>query len=150
MPLLRSPFSYSTAIQQTMVASGFFNGLYPDGTDAVDNGKGLYTYGPSTTNGGLFYWNNNEPIICGQFHVDLRGSGNMSLYLVSIDSTGAVIAGSPILIEQQTAVQYVALDESRFKAVILPGQALQLVTTSVSGQIPIAQAVASIERTFVR
>lgn len=150
MPLKRTPFSNSTAIQQTTAAGVAFDGSYPDGTDAVDNGKGLYTYGDSPVHAGLFYWNNQESIICGQFHIDLRGAGNISLYLVSLDGAGTEVAGSAILIESQTGVQFLALDESRFKVVLLPGQALKLVTSVIGGQKQIAQAVASIERTYVR
>lgn len=150
MTLVRTPYSNSTAIQQTTAAGVAFDGAYPDGSDAVDNGKGMYAYGDSPTHAGLFYWNNAESIICGQFHIDLRGSGTISLYLVSIDDAGAEVAGSAILIEQQTGVTFVALDESRFKVVLLPRQALKLVTTAVGSQKQIAQAVASIERTYVR
>jgi len=145
----RTPFSNSTAIQQTTAAGIAFDGLFPDGTDAVDNGKGIYVFGDAPAHAGLFFWDNNEPIICGQFHIDLRGSGNISLYVVQIVN-GATVAGSDILIEQQTGVQFVALDEARFKTVLLPGQGLKLVTTAVSAQKQIAQAVASIERTYVR
>lgn len=150
MPNKRLAFSNSTAIQQTTAAGVAFDGAFPNGTDAVDNGRGMYTFGDAPAHAGLFYWDNNEALICDQFHVDLRGSGNISLYLVSLDSAGSIIAGSDILIEQQTGVQFVALDKARFQTVLLPRQGLKLVTTAVGGQKQIAQAVASIERTYVR
>lgn len=150
MPNKRIPYSNSTAIQQTTAAGVAFDGAFPDGTDAADNGRGMYVFGDSPTHAGLFFWDNNEALICDQFHVDLRGSGNINLYIVSLDAAGAVIAGSEILIEQQTGVQFVALDKARFQTVLLPRQALKLTTTAVGGQKQIAQAVASIERTYVR
>ena len=64
-------------------------------------------------------------------------------------------AGYPIIkgvikIEEQTGTTFVALDESKFKVALLPFQALMLITTAAAAKIQIAQAVGSLERTYVR
>jgi hypothetical protein len=156
MATIRRAGSSSTAIQQRVTAGNRFDGTLPTGDSPVGAAPNspIYKYAPQAA-GGLFYWDVNESVICGQFHVSLGGSADVRLYLVNLDPA-SVIAGSPtalagesILIEESTGVNFVALDESKFRCLILPFQALQLVTTS-SGAAQIAQAVASIERTFVR
>jgi hypothetical protein len=153
----RTPASYSTAIQQRIASGGSFDGTVPQqGGVTADSALvgAVYKY-PETGNGGLFFWNASEAIVCGQFHVDLGGSGDMSLYLVNLDPASPdptnpqILAGERILVESQAGVQFVRLDESQFKVVLLPGQALQLITTA-GGASQIAQAVASIERTYIR
>lgn len=156
-PTLRTPATYSTAIQQTINSGKNFDGTMPTG-DSPLSPYGLYKYAAQDA-GGLFYWDANEPIICGQFHCDLGGSGNFSLYLAQLnvasvqafrkDGTTAVTIDSVILIEEQTSVNFVALDEARFKTVLLPYQGLKLVT-GMSSAVQVAQAVASIERTYIR
>jgi len=150
MATLRLPQSTSTAIQQRTDAGVAFNGALPAGDATLDLiNRGVYKYAASAT-GGLIYWDNNEPLICGQMHIWLGGSGDISLYLVNLDANKAVIADERILVEEQTGVSFIALDEARFKTVLLPNQALQLITTAVPGKSQIVQAVASLERTYVR
>jgi len=155
MATLRTPQSTSTAIQQRTTVGAGFTGQFPNnGGPPLDStldlvNRGIYKF-PQATNAGLIYWDANEPLICGQMHIWLGGSGDISLYLVNLDANKAIIAGERILVEEQTGVSFVALDEARFKTVLLPNQALQLVTTAVGGQSQIVQAVASLERTYVR
>ncbi len=158
MPLTkRTPASYSTAIQQRIASGGNFDGTIPQqGGSAADSPLvgAIYKY-PEANRGGLFFWNASEAIVCGQFHVYLGGSGDVNLFLVNLDPASPdptnpqVLPGERILIESLAGVQFVRLDESQFKAVLLPGQALQLITTA-TGAEQIAQAVASIERTYIR
>ncbi len=151
---VRQAYSYSTSIQQKIASGHNFDGTFPTGDSPL---AGSFRYEFASQNaGGLFFWDMYaEPVICGQFHCDLGGPADFSLYLVNLDvasvkaGTPTVVSGSEILIEEQTGVKFVALDEARFKVVVLPYQALKLVTT-VSGAAQIAQAVASIERTYVR
>lgn len=153
----RIPASYSTAIQQSVAAASFFDGSLPNVDSPLQLG-GVYRY-PQGTVGGLFYWDATEAIVCGQFHCDLGASADFHLYLVNLDPTSVYTwlkdtttpptVVSQIKIEEQTGATYVALDESRFKCVLLPFQGLLLVTTA-SGKAQMAQAVASIERTYVR
>lgn len=147
--------SYSTAIQQRIASGSFFDGAFPAGdSPASGTGQAIYKYAEGTV-GGLFFWDANEPVICSQFHISLGGAADVSLYLVNLDPA-SILAGAPvplanesILIEQATGATFVALDEARFKTVLLPGQALKLVTTSSSAK-QIAQAIASLERTYIR
>lgn len=153
----RVALSTSTAIQQRVISGQHFDGTIPNvagvANDSPFVGMMIYKYAPAS-NGGLFFWNINEAVICGQFHIDLGGAADFSLYLVNLnpasDPTNPTpLSGERFLIEQQSGIVFAALDEARFKTVILPGQALQLITTA-SGAAQAAQAVASIERTYIR
>ncbi len=148
MTVERYAASYSTAIQQRITSGQHFDGTLPVADSVIGGNGSIYKY-PIASAGGLFYWNASESIVISQFHVDLGGSGNVSLYIVNLDDDNAVISGESILIEQATAATFVALDEARFKTVLLPKQALQLITTNSSNP-QIAQAVGSLERTFIR
>lgn len=153
----RLAYTFSSAIQQRITAAGTFNGTFPTGDCPIAaGGPMIYKFGAQAA-GGLFFWDMNEPVICGQFHIDCGSSADIKLYLVNLDpttcklgSTPTVLTGESILIEEQTGANYVALDEARFKCVMLPYQALQLVVTGAAGTAMIAQAVGSIERTYVR
>lgn len=157
----RLPYTQSTAIQQRITAGNTFNGTFPTGDCPLANASGspgpmIYKFGAQAA-GGLFFWDTNEPVICGQFHIDVGSSADIKLYLVNLDpttckigSTPTVLTGESILIEEQTGANYVALDEARFKTVLLPYQALQLIVSGATGTAMIAQAVGSIERTYVR
>jgi 3-hydroxymyristoyl/3-hydroxydecanoyl-(acyl carrier protein) dehydratase len=153
--------SASTAIQQRVAATKNFTGALPQAAGVradspVGPGNSLYKYAELAANGGgLFFWNNNEPLICSQIHVDLGAAGDITVSLVNLDPTKVdddlpgALAGESIIIEQSTGVRFIALDEARFKTVLLPFQAIQIVTTA-SGAAQIAQVVASLERTYVR
>lgn len=152
-PALRVPFNTSTAIQQRINSGHGFDGTLPAGDSSFTD---YYSYKFAIGNaGGLFFWNVAEPVVCDQFHVGLGGSGDINLYLVNLDpttmltATPTVLAGEEILIEALTGVTYVALDASKFKCSVGPTQALKLVTTNSSAN-QIAQAVASLERGYVR
>jgi hypothetical protein len=152
MATARTPASYSTAIQQRIASGGNFDGTLPPGDSPLQNS--IFKYAQANR-GGLFFWNAGEAVICNQLHVFLGGSGDVSLFIVNLDPASPdpanpqVLADERILIEAQLGTTFVALDESKFKVVLLPGQALQLITTP-TGANQIAQAVASIERTFIR
>ena len=114
----------------------------------------MYRY-PVAAKGGLFFWNANEPLVCTQIHVDLGASSDVTVKLVNLDPTKinddlpASLAGEDITIEQSTGVTFLALDEARFKVILLPYQAIKIVSTA-NAAVQIAQVVASLERTFVR
>jgi hypothetical protein len=155
----RLPSTYSTAIQQSTTTGKHFTGAQINADSPLQLG-GIYKYAAlAADGGGLFYWDANEPLVCGQFHCDLGGSADFHLYLVNLDPTSVrawlLDTTTPptivdaIKIEEQTGASFVALDEARFKTVLLPYQALQLVTSASAGA-QFAQAVASIERTYIR
>jgi hypothetical protein len=153
----------ATAIQQSVASGLNFTGALPlNGAVRADSPamsyNSIYAYAQITAaaGGGLFFWNTLEPLVCSQIHIDLGGSGDITVYLVNLDpaqinsDTPAILSGQqPITIESATAVNYLALDESHFKTVILPYQAIQIVTTA-SSAAQVAQVVASIERTYLR
>jgi hypothetical protein len=145
--------STSTAIQQRINAGSLFTGVLPAGDAPLDAGHSIYKYAAGVL-GGLFFWNVREPIICSQIHLDLGAPGDVTVSLVNldpatIDTVPAVLAGEEIIIEQATAVRFIALDEARFKTVLLPFQAIRVVT-AVTAAAQVCQAVASLERTYVR
>jgi len=156
----RAAGSWSTAIQQRITAGGNFDGSLPQAAGSVradsplSQGNAVYKYAASAK-GGLFFWNDNEPLVCTQIHVSLGAAADISVYICNLDPTHVnddlpvTIAGEDILIEQSTNVTFLALDEARFKTILLPYQAIKIVTTS-SAAAQIAQVVASYERTFVR
>lgn len=158
VPTKRIPAAHSTAIQQSMTAGNAFDGALPS-SDSPLSLSNVYKYTADAAHGGLFYWDANEPVICGQFHCDLGGSADFHLYLVNLDPASVRLAqlglGPPVVvdqvkIEEQTGTTFVALDESKFKVALLPFQALMLITTAATAKIQIAQAVGSLERTYVR
>jgi 3-hydroxymyristoyl/3-hydroxydecanoyl-(acyl carrier protein) dehydratase len=153
--------SISTAIQQRISSGNFFDGTLPQAAGPVRADSPLYVPGNSiykyaaAAAGGLFFWNNPESLVCSQIHVDLGASGNITVSIVNLDpahindDSPAILAGEAMIIEQATAVRFIALDEARFKTILLPFQAIQIVTTA-SGAAQIAQVVASLEKTYVR
>jgi 3-hydroxymyristoyl/3-hydroxydecanoyl-(acyl carrier protein) dehydratase len=153
--------SISTAIQQRCAAAQHFDGTLPQAgavraDSPVSQGNSMYKYASlAATGGGLFFWNNVESLVCSQIHVDLGAAGDITVSIVNLDPTKvnddlpAVLAGESIVIEQSTGVRFIALDEARFKTILLPYQAIQIVTTA-SGAAQIAQVVASLEKTYVR
>jgi archaellum component FlaF (FlaF/FlaG flagellin family) len=161
----RQAGSSSTAIQQIISSgstSNVFNGTLPQASGPVradsplyKPGNAIYKYAASTA-GGLFFWNNQEPLIVSQCHVSLASSESITISIVNLDPT-TVNADSPtiltnesLIVEQATGVTFIALDEARFKTVLLPFQAISIVTTNAGAGLQIAQVVASLERTYVR
>lgn len=155
----RQAFSWSTAIQQRISAAGNFDGTLPQAASVradspLNPGNALYKY-PVAAKGGLFFWNNNEPLVCTQIHVDLGASSDVTIKICNLDPTKvnddlpASVVGEDITIEQSTGVTFLALDEARFKVILLPYQAIKIVSTA-NATAQIAQVIASLERTFVR
>jgi hypothetical protein len=156
----RSAENNSTAIQQRITSGGNFDGTLPQATGPVradsplTQGNTLYKY-PAAAKGGLFFWNARESVISTQLHVSLGAAGNVSVFIGNLDpahvedDSPTTLAGEDILIAQGTGVSLLALDETSFKMVLLPGQAIKLITTATAAA-QIAQVMASLERTFVR
>ena len=145
--------SASSAIQQRITSGGFFDGTLPTGDSPIGADYTIYKYAPQAA-GGLFFWNVREALICSQIHIDLGAAANVTVKIVNLDPTTfttapTILVGETITIEQATGVTYIALDEARFKTVLLPFQAIQIITTT-SGAIQVAQVIASLERTYVR
>lgn len=145
--------STSSAIQQRITTGGFFDGTAPTGDSPVGADYSIYKYAAQAA-GGLFFWNVRESMVCSQIHIDLGGAGNITVKLVNLNpatiaTTPTILAGEAITLEQATAVSFFALDETRFKTILLPFQAIQIITTA-SGAAQIAQVVGTLERTLER
>lgn len=150
-----------TAIQQRVASGQTFTGALPQAgavraDSPLDAGASIYKYAPlAASGGGLFFWNTYEPLVCSQIHVDLGAAGDITVKLVNLDPSKinddlpAALSGEAITIEAATGVTFIALDEARFKTVLLPYQGIQIITTA-SAAAQIAQVVASLERTYVR
>lgn len=150
-----------SAIQQR-VASGFhFDGTLPQtagvrADSPLRSNNSRYTYEPlAATGGGLFFWNNSEPLICSQVYVDLGAVGDVTVSLVNLDpehvndDLPTVLANEVFIVHQDTGVRFIALDETKFKVALLPYQAIKIVTTN-TGAAQIAQVLAGLEKSFVR
>jgi hypothetical protein len=152
--------SISTAIQQRIASGQHFDGTLPQTGGSVradsplSQGNSAYKY-PVGNVGGLFFWNNVESLVCSQIHIDLGAAGDITVSIVNLDPAHinddlpSILPGESMVIEQATGVRFIALDEARFKTILLPYQAIQIVTTN-SGAAQIAQVVASLEKTYVR
>lgn len=157
----RLALTNATAIQQRCASAQHFDGTLPQlagvrADSPVGRDASIYKYASlAASGGGLFFWNTYEPLVCSQIHVDLGGAGDITVKLVNLDPAHvnddqpSILAGESITIEAATGVSFIALDEARLKTLLLPYQAIQIVTTA-SGAAQIAQVVASLERTYVR
>lgn len=155
----RTPSAVATAIQQQITAGGNFDGTLPqDSGHRADSPVGrdysIYKYAPNNK-GGLFFWNSVEPLVCSQIHISSATAMDVTISIVNLDPDSlnddlpAGIVGEVLTIEQATGVTFMALDEARFKTVLLPYQGIKIVTTA-NADAQIAQVIASLERTYVR
>ncbi len=150
----------ATAIQQQITAAGHFDGTLPqDSGHRADSpiyqpGNSIFKY-PAEAAGGLFFWNNVEPLVLSQIHISSSASMDISISIVNLDPAHinddlpSVLTGETMLIEQMTGVTFMALDEAKLKTILLPYQGIAIVTTA-NAAAQIAQVVASLERTYVR
>lgn len=155
----REAASWSTAVQQKITSGGNFDGTLPQtagvrADSPLLQGNAIYKY-PAAAKGGLFYWSNREPLVCTQIRIDLGAASDVTIKLCNLnvstinDDLPSTTAGEDITIGQATGVTFLALDETKFKVVILPFQAIKIISTA-NANAQIAQVIASIERMFVR
>lgn len=152
--------SVATAIQQRISAAGHFDGTLPQlagvraDSPIFQPGNSIYKYAAAAA-GGLFFWNNVEPLVLSQIHLDLGAASDVTIKIVNLDPAHinddlpSVLAGESMTIEQATGVTFMALDEARLKTILLPWQGIQI-TSTANAAAQIAQVVASLERTYVR
>lgn len=157
MPIQRLPSSSPTAIQQKTTIGGIFDGRMPvaDCTLSPDFSTYDYTTAAASANG-LIFWNEAVPVLCTQLHVDLGGTGNIAVRIVNLDrasyATAPAVAagtGQSVLVYQATATSFVTLYEGNFKLLLLPYQALQIITTT-SGGVQVARAIGYAEKAYQR
>jgi hypothetical protein len=152
MALRAVPQSVPTVIQQRVISGQLFNGALLVVDPVVDASNAMYKYAaPAGSVAGLFLWNTREALVIEQFLIDLGGSGNATVSVVNLDpatindAAPSVLSGEALVIEAVTGVTRLVLNETNFRAQLLPFQALRLVTTN-SSAAQIAQCLARLSR----
>jgi hypothetical protein len=136
-------------IQQRINSGQFFNGTMPADDATPDASFALYKHAAANA-GGLFLWATREPIVLTQFLIDLGANGDVTVSVVNldpttVDSSPSALSGETLVVDARTAVPRLFLNETNFRVVLLPFQALRLVTTN-SGAAQIAQLTAYLAR----
>jgi hypothetical protein len=125
MALLLSVGVMPVGIQQKITAGSQFNGAASTSVQSVQNGMTKFA---TDTKGGLFNFEQNEPIVVQQILANLGTSIAYQVSIVSLDSAGVVIAGESLLLASGTAAT-VSLTP---KIMLGVGQAIQLTTTGAT------------------
>jgi hypothetical protein len=126
MALAISVGTSPVGIQQLITAASQFNGARSDSTLTAGNGMNKYA---TDTKGGLFDFEQSEPVIVHNILADFGGSVTYTVYIVNLDAAGAVIPGESLLLATGTgallnlALQHIVLGSK---------QALQLTTTGAT------------------
>lgn len=152
MALRAVPQAVSTVIQQRVISGQLFNGSLPVADPTIDKSNALYKYAaPAGSVAGLFLWDTREPIVVTQFLIELGGSADITVAVVNLDPATindpapAVLSGEILSIAAVTGVSRLFLNETNFRATLLPFQALRLITTN-SAAAQIAQCTACLSR----
>jgi hypothetical protein len=140
MSLLYPVGAVAVGIQQLITAGSQFNGARSD--SALTTGNGMNKYA-TDTKGGLFDFEQSEPIVVHNVMADFGGSVTYSVYIVNLDDAGAVLAGESMLVTSGTAasLSYVS------RLTLGPKQAVQLITSGASAAMK-GRAWATICRMF--
>ncbi len=112
-------------IQQLITAGSQFNGARSDSTLSTGNGMNKYA---TDIKGGLFDFEQSEPIVVHNVMADFGTAIPYSVYIVNLDTTGAIIAGESLLVTSGTAatLSYVS------RLTLGVKQAVQLITTGAT------------------
>jgi phosphohistidine swiveling domain-containing protein len=100
MPLSLTVGTLPVGIQQLITAGSQFNGARSTSTLTTGNGMNKYA---TDVKGGLFDFEQGEPIVVHDVMADFGGSVTYSIYIVNLDAAGAVIAGESLLVATGTA-----------------------------------------------
>jgi len=138
--------SHSTAIIQRASAAGQFTGVIPTTAQSTTHNGSVYEFAVDTV-GGLFFWETSEPMIIDQVNIDLGANGTVTINLVNLDGSNLPVAGESWQLFTQAGARYVALNETNFKYVVLPKQAIQIISSG-SASAKIAQILGMIERAY--
>jgi hypothetical protein len=125
MSLLIGVGTAPVGIQHLATAGSQFTGARP--TTTPTNGNGMNKF-PTDTVGGLFDFEQSEPIVVHNVMADFGTSVPYSIYIVNLDAAGAVIAGESLLVTSGTAatLSYVS------RLTLGAQQAVQLITTGAT------------------
>lgn len=144
----RRPASYPTAILQRITATNQFDGTLSAGAESTTRNGSMYEFAAAAA-GGLFYWDNSEPMVIDQVLVDLGAAGNCEIYIVNLDAAYAPITTERWQIANELNVRYVEINKGSTQITLLPFQALQIVSTA-SAAAKTALVTGAIERTKMR
>lgn len=144
----RYPANYPTSILQRITENHQFDGTLSLGAESTTRNGAMYEYAAADA-GGLFYWDNQEPMVIDQINVNLGAAGDCTIWIVNLDTNLAVIAAESFRIFTVSGQQHVALDHAQMQLTVLPRQAIQIVSAT-SAAAKVAQVVGSIERSYVR
>jgi len=125
MPLLLDVGVMPVGIQQRITAGSQFNGAASTSAQTVANGMTKFA---TDTKGGLFNFEQNEPIVVHHLIANFGTSIAHQVFIVNLDAAGAVIAGESLLIASGTAT-FISLIP---QVVLGVKQAIQLTTTGAT------------------
>jgi len=142
MSLLYPVGTSPVGIQQIITSGSHFNGAASDSAQTAGNGMTKYA---TDVKGGLFDFEQTEPIVVHHILADFGVSVTWTVNVVNLDPAGAVISGETLQLATGTGDKYA----SAVTAVILGHrQALQLITSGGGAARKIARVWATTSRGF--
>jgi len=141
MSLLIGVGTAPVGIQHLITSGAQFTGAKPTTTATIGNGMNKF---PTDTVGGLFDFEQSEPIVVHNVMADFGVSVTYSLYIVNLDANGAVISGESLLVTSGTAATLSYISRLTLGA----KQAAQLITSGGGASAKMARAWATTCRGF--
>lgn len=147
--------SYPTSILHRVTGAGMFNGTEPPGPLTTSRNGSLYEY-PIAATGGLFYWEDQEPMIVDQILVDFGETSNTAtIYLVNLDDNNLPVTGERWQLYPSSFAgpsQMVVLLQTAFKVIVGPKQAIQIISGEGAAESSdkTALVTGSVARTYMR
>ena len=129
-------------IQQIITSGSQFDGARSTTTPTLANGMTKF---PTDTKGGLFDFEQNEPIVIHHIVADFGVSVSWTLEIANLDSTGAIISGETMTMATGTGDKYVS---AVTQLVLGPRQAVQLITSGGASAKKIARVWATTFRGY--
>lgn len=139
MALILSVGVSPVGIQQIITSGSQFTGAASD--SAQTQGQGMTKYA-TDTKGGLFYFEQNEPIIVHHILADFGVAVTYTFTVVNLDAADAVIAGETIILATGTAATF----SLTTPLVLGTKQAIRLITSGGAGATKVCRVWASTAR----
>lgn len=143
MSLLLLPVGTIPVGMQVSITSGNqFDGTQSAGTTTL--AAGMTKFAPAAA-GGLFNFEQSEPIVVHHILADFGVNVTWTLNVVDLDDSGAIIAGETLTYADGTGVAHLSF----VTAIVLgPKQAVQLITSGGAAHAKIARAWATTFRGY--
>ena len=123
MPLLYAVGTSPVGIQQIITSGSQFDGAAPTTAQTAANGMTKYA---TDTKGGLFNFEQSEPIVVHHILADFGVDVTWSIKVVNLDALGSIISGETLIFADGTATAHV----SHVTEIILGyRQAIQIITS---------------------